>query len=221
MPLLPACWTTSQNVTAPKPQEDVEELSGSLAQGGDVGTDAYKRILNALKNVDDDSQRYQAGVQLFGTMWEDLGEDAVYALMDTQGAITSTNDAMAEADGAAYDDVGNTVSELGRKFESDILFPLRDNIMPVVNDIGKFFIDNWSGISPIISGIAVAFVGLPVRMSLLQNYTGIRKMLTKLDYQSECHCSKTLRQSHDQYHMTKPVSLNSFVRYISSSLRIK
>ena len=36
-------------------------------------------------------------------MWEDLAVDTVASLMDTQGAIQSTSDAMAQLDSAAYD----------------------------------------------------------------------------------------------------------------------
>ncbi len=43
------------------------------------------QISEALKNCDDESLQYTAGVGLMGTMWEDMGADACTALMGVEG----------------------------------------------------------------------------------------------------------------------------------------
>ena len=70
---------------------NAEEMTYKFSQGGDVAKEAFNQIATALKNTEDDFTRNAAGVGLFGTKFEDLGEDAVLALTDMQGAISATN----------------------------------------------------------------------------------------------------------------------------------
>ena len=105
-------------------KENAKALGLTSAQAKQLGTDieggsvqAYQKLLEKLYDVDDYSQRYQMGVEMFGTMWEDLGEDAVWALMSTEGAISSTNDAMAQMDTAAYDTLSSKLEGIGRRYK--------------------------------------------------------------------------------------------------------
>ena len=88
---------------------------GAEIEGGSV--EAYQKLLEKLYEVDDESKRYQLGVAMFGTMWEDLGEDTVASLMKTEGAIDSTNDAMQKMDTAAYDTLESKLESINRKFK--------------------------------------------------------------------------------------------------------
>ena len=106
------------------------EALGKQVEGGSVG--AYQKLLEKLKEVDDDSQRYQLGVSMFGTMWEDLGEETVLALMSTQGEISKTADAMEKMDSAAYDTLESSLSQLGRTIKSEVLQPIVDKLTPAI-----------------------------------------------------------------------------------------
>ena len=113
---------------------------GQEVEGGSV--EAYQKLLDKLKEVDDDAQRYQLGVSMFGTMWEDLGEDAVYALMDTEGAISKTSDAMAKMDSAAYDTLESSLSQLGRTVKSEVVQPISEKLIPVAKEAVEFVTNN-------------------------------------------------------------------------------
>ena len=113
---------------------------GKEVEGGSV--EAYQKLLNKLKEVDDDAQRYQLGVSMFGTMWEDLGEEAVFALMDTEGAISKTSDAMAKMDSAAYDTLESSLSQLGRTIKSEVVQPIADSLVPVAKEAVDFVNNN-------------------------------------------------------------------------------
>ncbi|WP_219715404.1 hypothetical protein, partial [Clostridioides difficile] len=65
-----------------------DELTAKFAKGGKDAKEAFMEVTTALGNVEDDVKRNQLGVQLFGTKWEDLGEDAVKALTDMDGKIS-------------------------------------------------------------------------------------------------------------------------------------
>ena len=64
---------------------NADELQQKFAQGGESAQDAFQEVVTALNNCDDEVVKNTAGVNLFGTMWEDMGADAVKALTDTNG----------------------------------------------------------------------------------------------------------------------------------------
>ena len=111
-------------------------------ESGSVG--AYQKLADQLRSVDDDTKRYQLGVSMFGTMWEDLGEDAVMALLDTQGEISTTKDALAEIDSVKYDDLGSALEGIGRNLQTSLAEPIQNDVMPAVNE----FIEDvdWQGV---------------------------------------------------------------------------
>ena len=121
----------------------------SLAEEVESGSvESYKKLADTLRGVDDDTQRYQLGVSLFGTMWEDLGEDAVLAMLDTQGEISTTKDALGEINAVKYDDIGSAIGGIKRNLETSIAEPIKENVMPAVNE----FIEDvdWQGVGQTI-----------------------------------------------------------------------
>lgn len=136
------------------------EALASQVENGSVG--AYKKLADQLRAVDDDTQRYQLGVEMFGTMWEDLGEEAVFALLDTQGQISTTKDALEQINAVKYDDLGSAIEGIKRNLQTSIAEPIKNEVMPAINE----FIQNvdWEGVGQTIGevmGIAVeAFFSL-------------------------------------------------------------
>ena len=111
-------------------------------ESGSVG--AYKKLADQLKAVDDDTQRYQLGVEMFGTMWEDLGEDAVFALLNTQGEISTTSNALKDINSVKYNDLGSALEGIGRNLKTSLAEPIQNEVMPAVNE----FIEDvdWEGV---------------------------------------------------------------------------
>ncbi len=118
-------------------------------ESGSVG--AYQKLADQLRSVDDDTKRYQLGVSMFGTMWEDLGEDAVMALLDTQGSISTTKDALAGINSVKYNDLGSAIQGIGRNLQTSIAEPFQDKVMPAVNE----FIEDvdWQGVGQTIGEV--------------------------------------------------------------------
>lgn len=56
--------------------------------------DVAKTVVNDLKSMEDQTYANQLGVSLFGTKWEDLESDAVYAMLSTTNAMETTTDAL-------------------------------------------------------------------------------------------------------------------------------
>lgn len=113
---------------------DTDAVMEKFNKGGPEAQQAIGTVMDAILKCDDATLQYQAGVGLFGTMWEDLGADTVASLMDTQGAISSTADAMEKMDGAAYDTLEHSLTVLGRTIKDEVVKPIADKLIPTVKD---------------------------------------------------------------------------------------
>lgn len=127
---------------------NVDEVNSKYAAGGEEAQNATKEIIAALQGVEDENERYLLGQQLMGTMWEDLGEDAIAALLDTQGEISNTKDALSEINDIKYNDLGSMIEGLKRNFET-LLLPLGNALIPLIMQVVQLIQDNM----PMIEGL--------------------------------------------------------------------
>ena len=127
---------------------NVDDVNARYAAGGASAQGATQEILAALQAVENENERYMLGQQLMGTMWEDLGEDAVIALLDTEGAISNTKDALAEINDVKYDDIGSMIEGLKRNFET-LLLPLGNALIPLITQVVELIQSNM----PIIESV--------------------------------------------------------------------
>ena len=115
---------------------NADEMRAKFAAGGESAKQATDTILTALFSMDDAVKQNQAGVDLFGTMWEDLGADAIKALSDTNGEITTTKNSLEEINKVQYSGFKNELEQLKREFKTSVSEPLAEEVIPQVK---KFF----------------------------------------------------------------------------------
>ena len=136
-------------------------MQAKFAAGGESAREATSELLGQLQNVEDDVTRNQIGVDLFGTMWEDLGEEAVYSLLNTQTEISKTTDAIGQLNDVKYDDVMSQLTALKRQAETEVLQPFAQKLMPKVKEgiewVSKNMDDLVDDIVPIGKAVATAF----------------------------------------------------------------
>lgn len=113
---------------------DADAMTAKFAAGGADAKAAFAQVTDALAGVENDVDRNAIGVSLFGTKWEDLGEDAVLALTSLTGEIDSTNDALGEMEDVKYDDLGSMFEGLKRSAEL-LLIPLGEKLIPFLSDL--------------------------------------------------------------------------------------
>lgn len=138
---------------------NADEVTRKFGEGGASAQEATSSIIEALKGVEDEQERYTLGQEIMGTMWEDLGEDAVYALLDTQGAISTTSDALENINDIKYDDLGSSLQGLKRTLETDVIQPLGEELKPVVEDVIDYVEDNGPAIKETLTKITSAIAG--------------------------------------------------------------
>lgn len=137
-----------------------ESVSAKWSAGGDSAKEVFNMLINELDGLENTTSGYNIGVGLMGTMYEDLGQKAVLALSNTEGAISKTNAAMAQADASAYDTLGASLTELGRTLEAEILRPLVDAVTPAVKLVVDFLINNMPLVKALLAGIAATVISI-------------------------------------------------------------
>lgn len=133
----------------------IEDLQARFAKGGDSAKSATSEVLKALFEMDDKVKQNQAGVDLFGTMWEDLGIDGVKALMKVNGFADKTKNTMKKIKDIKYDDVEADWASLGRTVQTDVINPIGKSLFPEVKKLCKFASRHTDDIIPTLKQIGV------------------------------------------------------------------
>lgn len=133
----------------------IEDLQARFAKGGDSAKSATSEVLKALFEMDDKVKQNQAGVDLFGTMWEDLGIDGVKALMKVNGSADKTKNTMKKIKDIKYDDVEADWASLGRTVQTDVINPIGKSLFPEVKKLCKFASKHTDDIIPTLKQIGV------------------------------------------------------------------
>lgn len=143
---------------------NADELQQKFAQGGESAQDAFQEVVTALNNCDDEVVKNTAGVNLFGTMWEDMGADAVKALTDTNGEFNKTADNLSKIKEIKYDSLGNAFEGIKRQIETGLVLPIGEKLLPKLNEFANYINDNMpdikSTVESVMDGIcsAISFV---------------------------------------------------------------
>lgn len=133
----------------------IEDLQARFAKGGDSAKSATSEVLKALFEMDDKVKQNQAGVDLFGTMWEDLGIDGVKALMKVNGSADKAKNTMKKIKDIKYDDVEADWASLGRTVQTDVINPIGKSLFPEVKKLCKFASKHTDDIIPTLKQIGV------------------------------------------------------------------
>lgn len=150
---------------------NADEMAAKFAAGGDTAKEAFNQTLDALAAMEDPIAQNTAGVDLMGTMWEDLGPVAVSALSDIQDEAYATGEELNNIKDIKYDDLGSQFEELKRNVEV-ALVPLGESLIPLLSTLAEAVLPVLTGvlapvielfaelISPIVSLISTAITPL-------------------------------------------------------------
>ena len=123
--------TTAQGFAAIGMDADV--MAQKFAAGGETAQQAFQETIQALAGMEDPVQQNIAGVNLFGTMWEDLGPEVVAQLASITDDAYAAGDELQNMQEVKYDNLGDALKGLGRQLESEL--------MPLANELTGFFTD--------------------------------------------------------------------------------
>lgn len=128
---------------------NADEMAKKFASGGETAKQAFIEVINRLGKMDDKVSQSVAGVDLFGTMWEDLGPTVITSFSKMDNGISKSSNSMQKS----IDQLYNTTKKkaeaqlkrlqgLGAEFGEEMLPALEDLI-----DMAEGFIKKLEGMS--------------------------------------------------------------------------
>lgn len=157
---------------------NVEEIMETFAAGGEGANKAFFDVINTLMDVDDQVKRDALGVALFGTMWEDLGVEAMEAMAGASQAAYDTEGALEQINQVKYNDLDSAIQGIGRQFEVALL-PAADAVYQSLMDNMPEITEAMEEVSPVVAEIAEDFAdwaggaiseGLPVLVDGIRDF---------------------------------------------------
>lgn len=154
-----------------------DEMAQKFAAGGDTARDAFFETLQALASIEDPVQQNIAGVDLLGTMWEDLGAGVVLAMGQATDASYAADDALEKIKQQKYDNLISDLQAVGKTAINDIAVPLGEQLMPIIDAVvGKIseLVTAFAGMSSVQQKVVLAVAGivaaLPVLLSFVSGF---------------------------------------------------
>lgn len=159
---------------------DVDEMAAKFAAGGDSANEAFNQVMTGLFALGDPLEQNRIGVELFGTMWEDLGPEVVTALVDIEDAAYATENAVDDLSNVKYDNLQTGFEKLKRGAEDflatvggdaidmveDAFSGLDEEIKPLTDEtLPEFYDQAKESLEPIVD---LASVVLPKILKILQ-----------------------------------------------------
>lgn len=127
------------------------EMAEKFGVGGDTAKEAFNQVIQGLASMDDPVAQSTAGVNLFGTMWEDLGPQVITSMSTASDAIDKSKESIEELVNVKYDTLSGALGGLWRTVQVDVLQPIGNQLIPYVTKgidvIGKLT-DKWNEMSP-------------------------------------------------------------------------
>lgn len=157
---------------------NAEEIMATFAAGGEGANEAFFDVINTLLDVDDQVKRDALGVALFGTMWEDLGVEAMEAMAGASQAAYDTEGALEQINQVRCNDLDSALQGIGRQMEVSLL-PAADAVYQSLMDNMPEITEAMEEVSPVIAEIAEDFAdwaggaisdGLPVLVDGIKDF---------------------------------------------------
>ena len=116
-----------------------DEVVSKFNKGGEEAKEAFYGIFEALGRVDDQTKLNTLGTELMGTMFEDLGKDAVIALGTMSDGFNRAVDSAKQVNSIKYNSFGDAITGIKRQLETNILIPIGDLVLPILNKFANWF----------------------------------------------------------------------------------
>lgn len=165
---------------------NADEMAQKFGAGGKTAKEAFNEVIEGLASMDDPVAQSAAGVNLFGTMWEDLGPQVIISMSTASDAIDKSRESVEGLVNVKYDTLSGALGGLWRTIQVDVLQPIGNQLIPYVTKgisaIQKFT-DKWNKLGPTTQKTVVKFAAVaasvgPVLMGFGKISTGISTMIS-------------------------------------------
>jgi phage-related minor tail protein len=152
-----------------------QEWGKAIASGGDEGKQAMFEVANAINGIDDATVKNQLGVSVWGTMFEDQGQNIIDVLIGAQNetfnlqdGMQGLNDKTSELDSSPAVQMKQAIGELKLALE-----PVLGVIAGVISKIAEWVQNNPQLAATITTIITVLGILMGIFMALTPIITAI------------------------------------------------
>lgn len=136
---------------------ETQNLFKQWKKGKATSADVFKSVVKDLKNT----KNQQDALTTASNVWSDLGEDNAMKIITSLGDVNETFDnvkgTMEEVNDVKYDDVGNRLESLGRKFMTDVANPIGEKLIPIAEKFISYASNNLDDLIGIVKALGIAF----------------------------------------------------------------
>lgn len=157
------------------------DMGAKFAAGGDEANQALMATVAALSYVDDAQEQNAIGVQLWGTKWEDVREDAIFAMDGAEKAVEGFQGSTDRAAEQMRDNFSGKMNQISRLISgsfkegvanagisewttgvadnllNDTVPALMDGMESMIGGLQSFYAENQESIDGFITGITTTF----------------------------------------------------------------
>lgn len=148
--------------------KDTQKVWKEFLKGNGTVSDVASTVVGELKGMEDQIEANQIAVSLFGTKWEDLEADAMYAMLGTTDAMEDFEGSMQKINEVRFDTFGKAIEGIKRILFMDIVVPIGEALLPILNDLANYLQKNLPNaintttkilktIAPVVLGLVGAF----------------------------------------------------------------
>ncbi|MBK1809136.1 phage tail tape measure protein [Clostridium sp. YIM B02505] len=116
---------------------DANKMATEFGKGGDSAKQAFDKTLTALLAIKDPLVQSQAGVNLFGTQFEDLGVKGLTALQGLQADTNMTAKTLENLNQVKYNDLDSAITGIGRQFQAGLSDVITTSVLPRLNEFAN------------------------------------------------------------------------------------
>lgn len=137
---------------------NADEMAEKFAHGGSSARDAFYQVVDAIGKMNDPVQQSIVGVDLFGTMWEDLGPQVVTQLSTMSDAFNSTASSADNLNNIQYNNLGDGLRGMWREIQVGCLEPIQKNLMPSLNEVFQMIRDKMPEIKEVVTNVVESMI---------------------------------------------------------------
>lgn len=148
---------------------NADTMAARFAAGGETARTAFFEVVNALNSMTDPIEKNTAAVNLFGTMYEDLGAGILPVLAGIEGGSVETSNALssmadeAQSLGDKWQEAGNSISTAFTSAVEPAVSGISGALAEAAQGIGDFLNEHpavTKAITAVGVGLGVVVVGI-------------------------------------------------------------
>lgn len=146
--------------------EGTQKVWQDFLVGKSTVKDVHNAVIAELSSMDDQVQANGIGVGLYGTKWEDMEADTMYALGNINGGLKGVEGAMDRTGDAVELTFGEKAKVAFRKAQGDLiplgekLLVIAEDVLPKVTGAVDKGLEMWNNLSPATQDVVIGLAGI-------------------------------------------------------------